>query len=182
MESREVFRQRLAYEGRLEGFARKLSALQEGGKSLDESWAELEPHYAPLREDELPRARRKDLTEGRKDPGAKAPAKVRKKAASEKKVKGKLDVRKLVEWVFANMAVKGNPADAEPCPGALEFLRSVQKNPTAKAKFYSEFLVKLLPSRSQLEMSDRFRDQGQNVLDTLDRIEALDADNEESEV
>ncbi len=79
-------------------------------------------------------------------------------------------MRKAVEWVFDHLDMGGvRPADA-PSPGAWALREWAAKN---KQRFYADFASKLIPSRSTLEVEERRRDSGDDVMRTIEYLLAI---------
>ena len=75
-----------------------------------------------------------------------------------------------VSWVAKHMMVKGvNPTDA-PSSEAWAMLCWAKRNNQNEAQFWGQIYTKLLPSRSQLDAEDRYRDDGRKVLDIIENL------------
>ncbi len=81
-------------------------------------------------------------------------------------------MRKAVEWVFEHLGVRTKAADA-PSPGAWALLQWAKKTSANTQRFYSDFVSKLLPSRSTLEVEERRRDSGDDVMRTIEYLLAI---------
>lgn len=83
-----------------------------------------------------------------------------------------VEMRKAVEWAFANMGANVSRED-EPTPGAYEFLQWAKKNDANKEKFYTNYVSKLLPPKSvQDSENESFKDDGRKVLGVIDKLKA----------
>lgn len=186
---REEHRKRLQKEGRWEEFQEEyLGRVELEGSDEDlRIWDELVESYVPKKFEELPLEAKMELElserERKRDPGAvvvdpdkthgnkaRALRAVKKREAAKKKKKGRVDIREVVEWVFAHIGEAGVKKEDEPCAGAYQLLQRVESGVKMQDWFYSQMFVKLLPTRAQVEGDDRFRDTGQSVMDFIDRI------------
>lgn len=86
----------------------------------------------------------------------------------------KLDVGVVIQWVFEHLDDGKASKMTEPHPGAYAFLEHVRSSLEVRAWFFQSMFAKLMPTRTQLDVTDRFKDDGRNVLDVLDRIESME--------
>lgn len=63
--------------------------------------------------------------------------------------------------------IAGIKAADVPSPGALLFLEIAKADPRG---FLEKFAVKLLPTRAQLDSDETFRDDGREIVATIDHI------------
>jgi len=88
-------------------------------------------------------------------------------------VNRKVSALSVVQWIFESIDVLDlEPAEA-PSAGAWSLLVRLRKNPGALMDFYTKTWAKTLPSRTQVDHTDRFSDNGEkpiNALDKLDRV------------
>ena len=83
----------------------------------------------------------------------------------------KLSLVEMIEWALEHLddkKVKG--VGHAPCPGAWSLLEWGRDN---KKEFMGGFVAKLIPSRSQLEMAERIRDDGRDLSDRISEIRRL---------
>lgn len=77
-----------------------------------------------------------------------------------------------VEWVFDHIEISDvKPKDA-PSAGAWGWLQLVRNNPAVKQGFYNQIVAKLIPSKAQMEMENRFRDDGRKIIALIERVKA----------
>ena len=81
---------------------------------------------------------------------------------------GLANMREAVAWVFHYVDVKDVPRSAAPSQGAWAFLKWARK-PSNLSDFYKSFCSKLLPTRAQLEKEAEFQDDGDEVLDEIEK-------------
>jgi hypothetical protein len=79
-----------------------------------------------------------------------------------------------VVWVYNNMGIRFDTIDPKsaPSPGAYAYLRFVQGNPALMSDFYTKIWPKLIPSRTQLENTDKYNDDNREHFELLDRFTA----------
>ncbi len=81
----------------------------------------------------------------------------------------KADMRDAVVWTFNTLDVDVQPEDA-PTTGAWSLRRWVLSQSANMTEFYKSMASKLLPSRSELNIEDRFRDDGSKLTQTIERL------------
>lgn len=100
------------------------------------------------------------------------------KALSKQLVGKQAKLPEILSWIYNNAASDLNDLDPDEIPsaGALYHLKHVQTDSRA----YGEFLqiwAKLIPTKQQIDMEERFRDDGRKTLSTIDIVMAeLDLD------
>jgi len=77
-----------------------------------------------------------------------------------------------VEWVAANVMVDDVVAEDAPSPEAWGMLCWARRSNTNEAQFWGQIYTKLLPSRTSLEADARYRDDGRNVLNLIEVMNA----------
>lgn len=83
---------------------------------------------------------------------------------------GNASTPECVSWVAKHMMVKDvSPKDA-PSSEAWSMLCWAKRNNQNEAQFWGQIYTKLLPSRSQLEAEDRYKDDGRKVLDIIENL------------
>lgn len=84
--------------------------------------------------------------------------------ASTWKGKERVKIDEIVQWVAANICMNVKPRDA-PGPEAWQLLEDVRSDPEFRLKtFWSQMYMKMMPSKQQLEMQERFKDDGRTML------------------
>lgn len=86
----------------------------------------------------------------------------------------------IVQWVFDHIDVDEATPDMAPSPGAWSLLVEVRANKSLKADFYKTIWAKTLPSRSQLEIQEAFKDDGRRQIALIDQIRGLEEDDAEA--
>ena len=77
-----------------------------------------------------------------------------------------------VSWVAKHMMVKDvQPAQA-PSSEAWSMLCWARRNNQNEAQFWGQIYTKLLPSKSQLDAEQRFKDDGRKVLSIIERLKS----------
>ncbi len=76
----------------------------------------------------------------------------------------------MVMWVFDNMDISDVTPEMAPSAGAWSYLMQLRKDKKMRSDFYSGSLMKLLPSKSQMEMETKFNDDGREQIDLIERI------------
>ena len=92
-------------------------------------------------------------------------------AAAPKKPAGAAPV---AQWVFDNIDVPANMIDRDTIPstgavGLLNWVRADEKN---KGEFYKTIWSKTLPSKTEIDATSRFNDDGREVMSVIDRVAA----------
>jgi hypothetical protein len=77
---------------------------------------------------------------------------------------------KMFRWVFNHVGIAWKDINQEdvPCPGAVELLKRIKKDPKSYQSFMRDF-AKLLPNKAQLEAGERHIDDGKAVFTILER-------------
>lgn len=78
----------------------------------------------------------------------------------------KADIREAAIWVFNTMDVDVQPDDA-PTTGAWSLRSWARSHAANTSEFYRSMVSKLLPSRSELNIENRFRDDGGKLENTI---------------
>lgn len=73
-------------------------------------------------------------------------------------------------WIYNHLAVKGvKPGDA-PNPGVYAHLRFIQKTQENMADFFTKVYPRIIPSKSDVEDKSKFRDDGRENFELLERV------------
>ena len=75
-----------------------------------------------------------------------------------------------VAWVAKHMMVKDVEPSRAPSSEAWSMLCWARRNNQNEAQFWGQIYTKLLPSRSQLDAEQRFKDDGRKVLSVIERL------------
>jgi hypothetical protein len=75
-----------------------------------------------------------------------------------------------VAWVAKHMMVKDAKAESAPSSEAWSMLCWARRNNQNEAQFWGQIYTKLLPSRSQLDAEQRFKDDGRKVLGIIEKL------------
>lgn len=148
---------RLLEERRWKEFTDDVCRITDQGVSLEEAIDLLKPQYRPMAPERVP-------------PPPRAPAAPPKEREREKKA----PLRKIIGWVFENVAnMEAVPEDA-PTAGAWGLLTWVRASPANQSEFYKGIWPRILPTKAQLEEiagKEEVTDEG-----TITDIENLLAD------
>ncbi len=80
------------------------------------------------------------------------------------------------QWVYENLGNNEITEEDAPSPGAWSQMEHYTANPGAKALFYKEIAMKMIPAKSQLEAEQKFTDANDHVFEFLDECaDAADA-------
>ncbi len=74
-------------------------------------------------------------------------------------------------WVAANVAISDVKDKDAPSPEAWALLCWVQRNDSNEIEFWKNIYTKLLPSRTQIEAVDRFKDDGRVIIELIGDME-----------
>ena len=75
-----------------------------------------------------------------------------------------------VAWVAKHMMVKDVQPKQAPSSEAWSMLCWARRNNQNEAQFWGQIYTKLLPSRSQLDAEQRFKDDGRRVLGLIEKL------------
>jgi len=75
-----------------------------------------------------------------------------------------------VSWVAKHMMVKDVLPEQAPSSEAWSMLCWARRNNQNEAQFWGQIYTKLLPSKSQLEAEQRYKDDGRKVLSVIERL------------
>ena len=83
------------------------------------------------------------------------------------------------EWVHGHMLADADEIDVESIPsrGAIALLKEARR---LTGVFYERIWSKLLPSRAQIEKSERLEDDGRDVIETIERVRKASRDSTET--
>lgn len=88
---------------------------------------------------------------------------------------GKVDVPSDILWVYYHLGVADVKPEDAPNPGAWALLQHVQHDSDRIGEFYKGLFAKIVPSRSQIESMEKFRDDGREQFELLDRLAGEDS-------
>ena len=80
------------------------------------------------------------------------------------------DMVKYMPWVLANLDNRGVQRSDEPGPGAYRMLRDIRKDKVLRNKLYATVLD--IAAKTDVTASERFTDDGRDVIAYLDEFEA----------
>lgn len=88
---------------------------------------------------------------------------------------GSTDIRETIFWIFENIGKQPHEWDENKIPngGAIEWIKEIQNNNKARQTFYEQVLIKLLPSKAQMDAEDRKQDDGRKTLQLIDRLKHI---------
>lgn len=75
-----------------------------------------------------------------------------------------------VGWVAKHMMVKDVRPEQAPSSEAWSMLCWARRNNQNEAQFWGQIYTKLLPSRSQLDAEQKYKDDGRKVLSVIERL------------
>ena len=75
-----------------------------------------------------------------------------------------------VAWVAKHMMLKGVKPEQAPSSEAWSMLCWARRNNQNEAQFWGQIYTKLLPSRSQLDQEQRYKDDGLKVLSVIEGL------------
>ncbi|HUV64992.1 MAG TPA: hypothetical protein VMW24_13925 [Sedimentisphaerales bacterium] len=95
-----------------------------------------------------------------------------KKRAEHKRDAGRpVSIRKIIYWVFNSLDSKVVNEDDAPCAGAWSMLQWAKKDSDSRDLFFKSYVVKLLPSKAQMEAEEaQADDDGKHLAETLKRL------------
>jgi hypothetical protein len=73
----------------------------------------------------------------------------------------------VIKWVFDNMPLKDCDLDSCPSPSAFGLLQWARSEPD---KFYTQFVIKLIPSQRELDNAAKLADDGEKALPLLENF------------
>jgi len=76
-----------------------------------------------------------------------------------------------VGWVAKKMMVKGVRPEQAPSSEAWSMLCWARRNNQNEAQFWGQIYTKLLPSKSQLDQEQRYKDDGRKVLSVIQKLQ-----------
>lgn len=77
-----------------------------------------------------------------------------------------------IRWCFENLAIEDLKPEDAPSSGAWGLLQECQRSPSFREDFLKTILPKLLPTRQQIETQESFNDDGRDVLDLINKLQA----------
>ena len=77
-----------------------------------------------------------------------------------------------VAWVAKHIMVKDVEPQQAPSSEAWSMLCWARRNNQNEAQFWGQIYTKLLPSRSQLDAEQRYKDDGRKVLSIIERLKS----------
>jgi hypothetical protein len=85
---------------------------------------------------------------------------------------GNASTPECVSWVAKNIMLKDAKASDAPSSEAWSMLCWARRNNQNEAQFWGTIYTKLLPSRSQLDAEQKYRDDGRAVLSVIERLKS----------
>lgn len=79
-------------------------------------------------------------------------------------------------WIYNNIPILDVKPEDAPSPGAFAHLKFVQASDDNKVDFFTKVYPRIIPSKSQIESMDRFRDDGREHFELLDKLLAESKD------
>lgn len=83
---------------------------------------------------------------------------------------GSASTPECVAWVAKHMMLKDVRPEQAPSSEAWSMLCWARRNNQNEAQFWGQIYTKLLPSRSQLDAEQRYKDDGRKVLDLIEKL------------
>ena len=161
----EVY-ERLSREGRTGEFNAELDTNKALYGDDREAWIVTVQAFPPIPLDELPPIAHVEAPEKRKS----------KELPTQEDFEGKTCSHGVgVQWVAENLEVRADWRTA-PASWAWSMLVWAQGAPRNKEQFWTTIYVKFFPSKSQIDNENRFRDTGENVVQTIEEIQKIRAD------
>ena len=162
MESREEIRARLKREGRWSDFVELRESLKADGVSPKDAWKQAIEKFQLLSQEQLNEKQNKNNSGGI--------------SLAQFDSKTKVSARQVVEWVFDHIDVEDVTPEMAPSPGAWSFLQRVRKHPDLLKEFYRSIWSKMLPTKSEIESSRKFEDDGREQIKLIDKVERASRD------
>jgi len=82
-----------------------------------------------------------------------------------------VNIRKVILWVFNSLDSELVFARDAPCAGAWSMLQWAKKDADSRDLFFKNYVVKLLPSRAQMETEEaQADDDGKHLAETIKRL------------
>lgn len=157
MESREEIRARLKREDRWNEFVELRESLKADGVSPKAAWQQALEEFPPLSKEQINEKQNESNTGGI--------------SLAQFDSKTKVSARTVVEWVFDHIDVEDVTPEMAPSPGAWSFLQRIRKYPDLLKEFYRSIWSKMLPTKSEIESSRKFEDDGREQINLIDRVE-----------
>jgi len=82
-------------------------------------------------------------------------------------------ITRTVEWVAKQMMVDNPSAEDAPSMEAWSMLSWARRSNQNEAQFWGQIWAKMMPSKQQLEASERLSDDGSAVLELIERVRAI---------
>lgn len=156
MESKKVLREKLKRQGYWDDYVAYREELKKQGHSPKDADKEARAKFSALAENPKPADRDDAGTSG--------------VCADVFADKPHVNARKVVNWVFDHIDVADvEPSDA-PSAGAWSLLQRVRKHPDLLKEFYRTIWAKMLPTRSEIEATEKFEDDGRQQLHVIAQI------------
>ena len=105
------------------------------------------------------------------DDGLNTYHRVKKRGELRDAVERPVSIRKIIYWVFNSLDIAVMRAQDAPCPGAWSMLQWAKKDADSRDLFFKSYVVKLLPSKSQMEAEEaQADDDGKHLAETIKRL------------
>lgn len=164
METRKQFKARLQESGLWEDFLARREELQADGNTATTANKIARSEFGPA-DDEEPEKKPKSK------PKRKPPVKVESVPADVFADRPSVSARKVVQWVFNSIDLDDLKPEDAPSAGAWSLLMRLRRYPDLLKEFYRTIWSKMLPTRSEIERTERFEDDGREQLDIIDKLE-----------
>ena len=175
---KRALRERVQAEGDWDAFKEKREQYRAAGVSNNELWPRTAEHF-PAKNPKEPKNILADLP-------PLPPEELKKLRAKEEKPKETTELiprdrfqmdtapsPQVISWVARNLVVLDVRPEECVSPEAWGLLLWVREGGTNESEFWRSIYPKLLPSRTQLDAQDRFKDDGRRLLTLIDEVEAM---------
>ena len=176
-ETRAEYKERLQQEGRWQTFLDKRAALVAAGMSSADAKLKLDAEFGIGAKGVVDTDTLAITIEGGRAQEKEPPSKQYTKELRELKAK-KCSEREAAQWVFEHLCLEPAMSEA-PSAGAWGLLTMCQKYPKVMESFLTVTWPKLLPTKSQMEVSDRFSDDGRSIINMIARVQKFSAEAQE---
>jgi len=96
---------------------------------------------------------------------------IRKRGELQDAVERPVSIRRIIYWVFNSLDNVAVMEKSAPCPGAWSMLQWAKADAASRDLFFKNYVVKLLPSKAQMEAEEaQADDDGKHLAETIKRL------------
>lgn len=163
-------RSELVERGLWAAFVERREALKAGGMAAPEAWGQA---FDEVTSGSVPVVASESVSTGEAPEKSGTPDSGLERVNREVFADRTCSITRTVEWVAKQMMVDNPSAEDAPSMEAWSMLSWARRSNQNEAQFWGQIWAKMMPSKQQLEASERLSDDGSAVLELIERVRAI---------